>query len=189
MIRQKTWIDAWVTFSWTSCFAFCRLLYLFSASPCVTFKPAFIPFLSRSTIGERLPCFADERHWNSPSVPPPLPMLSSCAINRDFAFKGGDGWNGRLQDRRRKKETLRWQRTVWGTWRCRAYQYFRGHHWTLPALGTRHGQVGRPLLPLIYHQTNQTFNTRSTLSYGQKQPLIRCPCIFSVGGGCFRKSC
>ena len=120
---------------------------------------------------------------------PPLPMLSSCAINRDFAFKGGDGWNGKLQDRRRKKEKLRWQRTVWGTWRCRAYQYFRGHHWTLPALGTRHGQVGRPLLPLIYHQTNQTFNTRSPLSYGQKQPLIRSPCIFWVGGGCCCKSC
>ena len=26
---------------------------------------------------------------------PPLPMLSSCAINRDFAFKGGDGWKAR----------------------------------------------------------------------------------------------
>ena len=88
-----------------------------------------------------------------------------------------------------KGNTKMAQRTVWGTWRCRAYQYFRGHHWTLPALGTRHGQVGRPLLPLIYHQTNQTFNTRSTLSYGQKQPLIRSPCIFWVGGGCCRKSC
>ena len=145
-----------------------------------------------------LPFSVDDRRatplfcrWEALEQPFPSPLLSqcSCAINRDFAFKGGDGWNGRLQDRRRKKETLRWQRTVWGTWRCRAYQYFRGHHWTLPALGTRHGQVGRPLLPLIYHQTNQTFNTRSPLSYGQKQPLIRCPCIFSVGGGCFRKSC
>ena len=168
---KKTWIDAWVTFSWTSCFAFCRLLYLFQLLIVwLSNQHSFPSFLGRRSASDSL-VLPMRGTGTAPPSPPPIPMLSSCAINRDFAFKGGDGWNGRLQDRRRKKETLRWQRTVWGTWRCRAYQYFRGHHWTLPALGTRHGQVGRPLLPLIYHQTNQTFNTRSPLSYGQKQPL------------------
>ena len=168
MFRQKTWIDAWVTFSWMSCFAFCRLLYLFQLLLVwYSNQHSFPSFLGRRSTSDSLVLPMMGGTMAQPLRPPspPLPMLSSCAINRDFAFKGGDGWNSRLlQDRRRKKETLRWQRrTIWGTWRCRAYQYFRGHHWTLPALGTRHGQLGRPLLPLIYHQTNQTLDHRSLM--------------------------